>query len=136
MKAEMSAMFNVKDVDRSVKFYRQLGFDVRWEWKGDDGKLDYAGVGMGDAVIALGRIPKGRTRLRNDDYAKWVRGPLGGGVIISVELRGVEKVYARAKKAKVPIDSPLSKRPYGTAFMIDDPDGYVVRFLRPVGEFT
>jgi catechol 2,3-dioxygenase-like lactoylglutathione lyase family enzyme len=136
MKAEMSAMFNVRDVDRSVKFYQQLGFDVRWKWKGDDGKLDYAGVGMGDAVIALGRIPSDRNLGPNDDYAKWVSTPLGAGVIISVELRGVEKVYARAKKRKVAIESRLSKRPYGTAFMINDPDGYVVRFLRPTGEFA
>ena len=136
MKAEMSAMFNVRDVGRSVSFYRDLGFDVRWEWAGEDGKLDYAGVGMGDAVIALGRIPAGRPRGPADDYAKWVSTPLGAGVIVTIELRGVEKVYARAKKAKVPIDSPLSKRPYGTAFMINDPDGYVVRFLRPVGEFA
>ena len=136
MKAEMSAMFNVKDVDRSVKFYRQLGFDVRWEWKGDDGKLDYAGVGMGDAVIALGRIPKDRPRGMDRDYASWVSTPLGAGVIVTVELRGVEGVYAKAKRAKATIDSPLSRRLYGTAFMVNDPDGYVLRFLRPVGEFA
>ncbi|MGI0133289.1 MAG: PKD domain-containing protein [Thermoplasmata archaeon] len=28
-----------------------LGFDVRWAWTGDDGKLEYAGVGIGGAVI-------------------------------------------------------------------------------------
>ena len=136
MKAELSAMFNVKDVDRSVDFYRQLGFDVRWEWKDDDGTRSYAGVGIGGAVIALGRIPKRRGGGMGAEYAKWVGGTLGGGVIVTVELRGVETIYARAKKAKAPIESPLSKRPYGTAFMINDPDGYVVRFLRPVGEFA
>ena len=136
MKAELSAMFNVKDVDRSVDFYRQLGFDVRWEWKDDDGTRSYAGVGIGDAVIALGRIPKDRMRGQDPDYAKWVSTPLGAGVIVTIELRAVEKVYAKAKKAKASIDSRLSKRPYGTAFMIADPDGYVVRFLRPVGEFA
>ena len=136
MKAELSAMFNVEDVDRSVAFYRKLGFEVRWEWKGDDGKLNVAGVGIGDAVIALGRIPKDRMRGMDDDYAKWVSTPLGAGVIITVELRGVEKIYEKAKKEKLPIESRLSKRPYGTAFMTTDPDGYVVRFLRPVGEFA
>ena len=59
MKAEISVMFNVKDVDRSVAFYRALGFTTRWEWKGDEGKLEYAGVGIGGAVIALGRITPG-----------------------------------------------------------------------------
>jgi catechol 2,3-dioxygenase-like lactoylglutathione lyase family enzyme len=134
-KAEMSVMLNVKDVDRSVRFYRSLGFDVRWRRKGDDGRLDYAGVGIGEAVIALGRIPKDH-RDADRDYAKWVSTPLGAGVIVSVELEPVEKLYRKARKAKAEIESPLSERLYGTAFMVTDPDGYVVRFLRPKGEFA
>jgi catechol 2,3-dioxygenase-like lactoylglutathione lyase family enzyme len=135
MKAEMSVMLNVKDVDRSLKFYRALGFDSRWKWKGEDGRLDYAGVGIGEAVIALGRIPKDR-RGFDKGYLKWVSSPLGAGVIVSVELKPVEEFYRKAKRAKAEIESPLSERPYGTAFMVNDPDGYVVRFLRPKGEFT
>lgn len=135
MKAEMSVMLNVKDVNRSVKFYRSLGFDTRWETKGDDGHLDYAGVGIGEAVIALGRIPKVRKSM-DKDYAEWVSTPLGAGVMISVELNEVEEIYEMAKKAKAPIDSPLSDRFYGTAFMVNDPDGYVVRFLRPKGVYA
>ncbi len=135
MKAEMSVMLNVKDVERSMKFYTALGFDTRWESKGDDGHLTYAGVGIGDAVIALGRIPDDLRGMAKD-YAEWVSSPLGAGVMITVELDGVEEVYARAKKAKAPIDSPLSERLYGTAFMVNDPDGYVVRFLRPKGVYA
>ena len=135
MKAEMSVMLNVHDVRRSVKFYTSLGFDVRWENEGDDGELNYAGVGIGDAVIALGRIPDD-VRSMAKDYADWVSTPLGAGVMITVELDGVEEIYKLAKKTKAPIDSPLSKRLYGTAFMINDPDGYVVRFLRPTGVYA
>ncbi len=36
MKAEMSMMLNVADVERSVSFCTSLGFDVRWKTKGDD----------------------------------------------------------------------------------------------------
>ncbi len=135
MKAELSVMLNVQDVDRSVKFYRSLGFDLRWETKGEDRHLDYAGVGIGDAVIALGRIPK-NPRTMSKDYADWVSTPLGAGVMITVELQGVEEVYELAQRMKTPIDSPLSERLYGTAFMINDPDGYVVRFLRPKGVYA
>jgi predicted lactoylglutathione lyase len=128
-------MLNVKDVDRSVQFYQSLGFDVRWQNKGDDGHLEYAGVGLGDAVIALGRIPKDRRSMAKD-YAEWVSTPLGAGVMVTVELQEVEKIHELAQKAKAPIDSPLSERLYGTAFMINDPDGYVVRFLRPKGVYA
>ncbi len=131
----MSIMLNVKDVERSVKFYSSLGFDTRWEDKGDDDRLNYAGVGIGDAVIALGRIPTDRRGMAKD-YADWVSTPLGAGVMITVELDPVEKIYDLAKAAKAPIDSPLSERLYGTAFMVNDPDGYVVRFLRPKGKYA
>lgn len=136
MKALISVMFNVKDVDRSVAFYRSLGFTTRWKWKGEDDRLMYAGVGMGDAVIALGRIVRGRGAGEYRNYDQWVRSNLGGGVIVNVELRNVEGVYARAKRVKATIESRLQKWPYGTAFTINDPDGYVVKFLRPQGEFA
>ncbi len=135
MKAEMSVMLNVKDVDRSVKFYTSLGFDTRWETKGEDRHLDYAGVGIGDAVVALGRIPNNLKAMAKD-YAEWVSTPLGAGVMVTVELENVEELYEVAKQAKVTIDSPLSERPYGTAFVVNDPDGYVVRFLRPKGVYA
>jgi uncharacterized glyoxalase superfamily protein PhnB len=130
MKAEISVMFNVKDVDRS------LGFTTRWKWPGEDGKLAYAGVGIGEAVLALGRIWEGEGGREYQDYQKWVSSPLGAGVIVNVELRGVEKLYERAKKARAKIESRLKEWPYGTAFTINDPDGYVVKFLRSKGEFA
>jgi catechol 2,3-dioxygenase-like lactoylglutathione lyase family enzyme len=137
MKALISVMFNVKDVDRSVAFYRSLGFTTRWKWKGDDGRPSYAGVGIGDAVIALGRITRwGKGRGAYSSYDKWVSTPLGAGVIVNVELRNVEGLYARARKVKAKIESPLRKWPYGTAFTLNDPDGYVIKFLRSVGEFA
>ena len=136
MKALISVMFNVKDVDRSVAFYRSLGFTTRWKWKGDDGHLLYAGVGIGEAVIALGKITSGGGGGEYRNYAKWVGSNLGGGVIINVELRNVEGLYARARKAKAKVESCLREWPYGTAFTINDPDGYVVKFLRSKGEFA
>lgn len=136
MKGLISVMFNVRDVERSVAFYRALGFTVRWKWAGADGRLDYAGVGIGDAVIALGRIPPVGGGGAYRGYRKWVSTPLGAGVIVNVELRNVEAVYARARKAKATIESGLRRWPYGTAFTVNDPDGYVVKFLRPIGEFA
>ncbi len=135
MKAKVSVMLNVPDVDRSVAFYRSLGFDVRWETSGEDGRLDYAGVGIGEAIIWLGRIPKSARGMAKD-YADWVSSPLGAGAMVTVELDAVEEIYELAKKSKAPLDAPLSERPYGTAFVVNDPDGYVIRFLRPKGVYA
>jgi len=136
VKALISVMFNVKDVDRSLAFYRSLGFTTRWRWKGEDGTLLYAGVGIGEAVIALGKITGRGGGGEYRSYTKWVGSNLGGGVIVNVELRNVDGVYAKAKKVGAKIESRLRKWPYGTAFTINDPDGYVVKFLRPKGEFA
>ena len=136
MKALISVMFNVKSVDRSLAFYRSLGFTARWKWKGDDGPLLYAGIGLGEAVIALGKIAPGGGGGEYRGYRRWVGSNLGGGVIVNVELRNVEGVYARARKAGAKIESRLREWPYGTAFTINDPDGYVVKFLRSKGEFA
>lgn len=136
MKALISVMLNVKDVDRSVAFYRSLGFTTRWRWKDDDGQLGYAGVGIGDAVIALGRIRRGVGGSEYRGYNRWVRAPLGNGIIVNVELRNVAGIYRRARKVKAPIESRLREWPYGTAFTLNDPDGYVVKFLRAKGEFA
>jgi catechol 2,3-dioxygenase-like lactoylglutathione lyase family enzyme len=136
MQPEISVMFNVKDVDRSVRFYEQLGFDVRWAWKGEDGRLDYAGVGIGGAVIALGRIDPEGGGDEYENYREWVSSPLGAGVIVNVELQDVEAIYERARRGRAKIESRLREWPYGTAFTVNDPDGYVVKFLRPKGEFA
>lgn len=136
MKVEMSVMLNVKSVERSIAFYHSLGFTSRWRWGEDGGKPLYAGVGLGEAVIALGQIRRDADGGRYDDYSKWVSTPLGAGVMVSIELNGVDRIYEKAKRARVKIESRIREWPYGRAFTVNDPDGYVVRFLKPKGEFA
>lgn len=61
-------------------------------------------------MIALGEITRGRGGgCRN--YQEWVGSSLGGGVIVNVERRNVERVYARAKKRGARIESRLRRWP-------------------------
>lgn len=126
----ISVFLNVSDIEASVDFYRQLGFKVRDRHEGDDGTLHYATLAMGDAYIELGDIEA------NDDpeFQEWVSTPLGAGVLIHVVVDGpdqVDAVHDRARELGATIETPPEDRPYGRAFTLNDPDGYVITFLKP-----
>lgn len=120
--ASTSVFLNVKDFDRSLKFYKSLGFKVVGSMKDDAGKLTYADLVMDGAELGLGAIAS------NDDkgFQDWVSTPLGAGVMIYFTVSGVDKLFARAKKAGATVEVEPMDRPYGRIAMINDPDGYVL----------
>lgn len=44
-------MANVADVERSIRFYQQLGFDMKSNWKNDDGTMQWAHLKSAHANI-------------------------------------------------------------------------------------
>jgi hypothetical protein len=48
-------MANVSDVERSMRFYQQLGFDVQSSWKKDDGTMQWAHLRSVSAHIMFAR---------------------------------------------------------------------------------
>lgn len=126
--AGTSVFLNVQDLERSLAFYRALGFKTVRTWKGEKGTADYVDLALGPAEIGLGRIAS------NDDpeYRAWVSTPLGAGVLVYVEVADADKLWQRAQKAGLTVESPLRDRSYGRAFTLNDPDGYVITVLGPV----
>lgn len=124
MPSSTSVFLNVADIDRALKFYKALGFKVTSQTKGKDGKVAYAELSMDGAEVGLGRIDA------NDDpeYRAWVGTPLGAGVVIylTVPRGGVDKLFAKAKKAGAAVEYPPMDRPYGRVAGINDTDGYVL----------
>lgn len=123
MPARTSVFLNVKDMDASLKFYKALGFKVTSSTKAD-GKVAWADLDMDGAELGLGAAGS------NDDpeFRSWVSTPLGAGVVVTFSLPrgGVDKVFAKAKKAGAAVEMPPTDRPYGRTAMLNDPEGYVL----------
>lgn len=124
MPTTTSTFLNVHDIEKSLAFYKALGFKVNSVTK-DEGKIAYADLSLRGAELGLGSISS------NDDpeYVKWISSPLGAGVLIYFTTPGVDAIYAAAKKAGAVIEYPPTDRSYGRVFSLNDPDGYTLSFL-------
>lgn len=120
-----SVFLNVHNIDKALEFYKLLGFKVTSSTKGKDGRVAYADLSLDGAEVGLGAIPT------NDDpgFRAWVGTPLGAGVVVYVDVRDVDRVFAKAKKAGAVVESEPETRSYGRVFTINDPDGYVLSFI-------
>ncbi len=114
----VTAMF-VRDISRSVEFYRKLGFSlVR-----DDG---------GFVELAW----EGHLLFLNDEYKDELPaspGPLQGNIRVMVP--NVDDYWVLAQKMAARVLWPIADRTYGLRdFMVADPDGYGVRFATKLSD--
>jgi len=123
--APVAPEFFVPDVDRSIRFYRDvLGFTVLRREE-HSGMADFAVLGLGDAHFLIAH-----ERLSTD---KPLPERLGAGVDIRVMVDDVDAVYARVKAAGAEIPWDIGTRDYGLRdFKVRDPDGFVIRFAQPL----
>lgn len=126
--ASINAFLNVRDVDASLSFYKQLGFQVEESHTSEEGQLWYADLELDGAYLSLGAIEA------NDDpgFQEWVSTPLGAGMMLYITVDDpdqVDEIHERAREAKATIEHAPEDRPYGRVFTLNDPDGYVVSFL-------
>lgn len=124
MPSRTSVFLNVADVDRSLKFYRALGFKVASSTR-HEGKVAYADLERDGAELGLGSIAS------NDDpeYRAWVGTPLGAGVVVYFTVpRGVDDLLEKARRAGAVVEMEPRDRPYGRVATVNDPDGYVLTF--------
>ena len=116
----------VSDVERSIAFYRALGFDVARRYE------DYVQLRRGEIRLSL----------QGDAHA--VEGPhyftphiksfpRGTGVEVSIQVADVDAEYIRARTAGLNIVKPMQDRPWGARdFRVADPDGYFLRVTSPL----
>jgi len=124
----------VADIDKSLRFWRDVcGFTVLFD-RPNEG---FAYLDLDGAQIMLDEI--GQTR-------DWVTGPLepplGRGVNFQVSMPAIEPILAALARADWPLFMEPEQKWYRTGevetgvhqFLVQDPDGYLVRFSAHIGE--
>jgi len=124
---------SVTDFEKSFLFYTELlGFSVRIRRH----EPEFAYLAQGQVQMMIEQI---------HDKA-WIvsalEQPLGRGINFQIELPDVMPVYLRLKKAQVRLFRELEEAWYDTGdvlsgqkeFLVQDPDGYLLRFSQHLGE--
>ncbi|MGO1077355.1 bleomycin resistance protein [Inquilinus sp. CA228] len=124
----------VSDIDRSRRFYTGvLGFAVLYDRPEE--RFAYL-VREGAALMLDQPADPGRT---------WLAGPLehpyGRGVNLQIEVADLDTLHAAVLASGAPIERPLEERWYRRdtrllgqrQFVVQDPDGYLLRFFRNLG---
>ena len=108
--------FLVDDVERSIGYYRKIGFSFGEPWDGfyAIGLLDGFEVHLKEAT-------------RNEAERGWRR--TNEHLDAAAGVDGIEAFYDRCVANGVSIIKPLADTAWGTKdFCIEDPDGYIIAF--------
>src|SRR5262249_11153609 len=108
--------FLVDDLDRSIAYYRQIGFSFGEPWGG------FYAIGLLDGLeVHLKEAPKNQAERRWRRDHEHLDGAAG--------VDGIEAFYERCVANGVTILKPLADTAWGTKdFYIEDPDGYIISF--------
>ncbi|MFM2607838.1 VOC family protein [Vibrio chagasii] len=129
----MAPELSVSNFETSLSFYVDvLGFSVRIKRENPD----FVYLEQEQVQIMLEQITD----------SGWITGelvaPLGRGVNFQIELSDLEPLLKRLKQAQVPFFRDLKETWYDIGeklsgereFLIQDPDGYLLRFTQHLGE--
>jgi catechol 2,3-dioxygenase-like lactoylglutathione lyase family enzyme len=108
--------FLVEDLERSMVWYRKLGFTFGEPWDG------FYAIGTLDGLeLHLKEAPKNDAERRHRREHAHLDAAAG--------VNGIEAFYAQCISAGVRILRPLTATPWGTCdFYVEDPDGYIIAF--------
>ncbi len=124
----------VMNFKESFKFYTQLvGFEVLYERPEED----FAMLSFNGAQLMIEGLSD-KSRLW--DVGKLER-PLGRGVNFQVQVQDVRNLYQKLNEVKYPIFLNLEEKWYrandkevgNMQFLVQDPDGYLLRFFEDLG---
>jgi len=116
---------SVSNINKSKEFYLKIGFKIKYERKED--KFCFLELENNQIMI-------------EENNNNWNTGeleyPYGRGINISMSISNVEKLYKTLKKKKIKFFLDLEvheyrvddKTYYDKEFLIQDPDGYLLRF--------
>ena len=124
---------SVTNLENSLNFYKTAGFKV--EYDRPENKF---------AFISLGEIQFMLQEIANND--KWDVAPLsypfGNGINFQLEVENLDEIYNSFKNSNYKITFDIEENWYrqdnkllrNKEFLIQDPDGYLLRFSEDLGE--
>ena len=124
---------SVTNLNNSLQFYKMIGFKIEYERKEDK----FVFLSLGEIQFMLQEISK-------DD--KWDLAPLlypfGNGINFQLEVDNVDTIYENLKENNYKIAFEMEENWYrqdekilgNKEFLVQDPDGYLIRFSQDLGE--
>ena len=124
---------SVSNLEKSLVFYQLVGFKI--EYERPENKFVF--LSLGEIQFMLQEVSK-------DD--KWDIAPLiypfGNGINFQLEVENVEKIYEILKENNYDITFKMEENWYrqdnrllgNKEFLVQDPDGYLIRFSEDLGE--
>lgn len=123
----------VSDLGKSLSFYVSiLGFQILYERQEDK----FAMLEREGAQIMIEQLDVGR---------KWLTGelqhPFGRGISFQIEVSDIDTLYAKIKEQDISLFLDIEEKWYRTdngacgnrQFIVQDPDGYLLRFFEDLG---
>lgn len=121
----LTARIGVKDLERELRFYEALGFEME-RWDGG------ARVSFQGAQFTL--EPYEELRVRDHPLLEWEQHPpqLGTGIQLYVYVRNVDEIR-EGVPVGIPQPYPVRNKPWGLRELIlKTPSGYLLTFAQPV----
>lgn len=124
---------SVTNLKESLKFYQTVGFKVEYE----RAENKFVFLSMGEIQFMLQEI---------SEEDKWNIAPLeypfGNGINFQLEVENVDKIYNSLKQNNYKIAFEMEENWYrqdnkllgNKEFLVQDPDGYLIRFSEDLGE--
>ena len=97
----------VSDVERSIAFYQQFGFEVQSQHD------NFASLHLGEGTIGLLKM----------DLSKWPSAPRGA-IHIELSTDNLDALFEQLKAQGVHFSAPPHDRPWERQMFTNDPDGY------------
>ena len=124
---------SVTNLNRSLDFYKTIGFKI--EYERPENKF---------AFLSMGEIQFMIQEISNND--KWNIAPLsypfGNGINFQLEVDDIKTIYDALKNNNYEIKFEIEENWYrqdnkllgNKEFLVQDPDGYLLRFSEDLGE--
>ena len=124
---------SVTNLENSLKFYQIVGFKI--EYERPENKFVF---------LSCGEIQFMLQEISEED--KWniapLKYPFGNGINFQLEVENVDKIYNSLKENNYKIKFEIEENWYrqddkllgNKEFLVQDPDGYLIRFSEDLGE--